>query len=385
MLAAQHKRAKARIAPTAQRTPAAMPDVSPVRRLRRSCACGGSCPSCQAKSTATVGAPGDTHEREADLMADRVLTMTAPAGDRSEYPGNAGARPQTIRAKTTTSDPADIALDTAAALSAARRRGEPLSAALRSSFEPRFGYDFAQVRVHADGEAADAALSVQARAYTSGSDIVFGAGEFAPGTSNGRRLLAHELTHVVQQSSGANAANGAPVVQRQALETGGDGPASAPAPTGAVRPVYVCTKPILGSTLHRQGHAFFRVGGDRPGLATYELEHARSCYCGWQGWPRRNVPEDRDADVPCVRTTIDEATLAANWNKYPVGQLLRAAQTAIRTCGSSAQCADRRFGRPATPPVTTPALRRQAGRARRIHSCRSSPAGRSIATIRNAA
>jgi hypothetical protein len=74
-----------------------------------------------------------------------------------------------------------------------------------SYFEPRFGQDFSQVRVHADAGAAVAARAVQARAYTFGRDIVFGAGEYAPATTEGKRLLAHELTHVTQQQQGNTA------------------------------------------------------------------------------------------------------------------------------------------------------------------------------------
>jgi len=68
--------------------------------------------------------------------------------------------------------------------------------------EPRFGHDFSRVRVHTDGAAANAARAVRARAYTIGQDIVFGSGEYAPATTEGQRLLAHELTHVVQQNAG---------------------------------------------------------------------------------------------------------------------------------------------------------------------------------------
>jgi len=66
--------------------------------------------------------------------------------------------------------------------------------------EPRFGHDFSHVRVHTDAKAAESAHAVNALAYTVGRDAVFGAGQFAPGTTNGKRLLAHELTHVMQQS-----------------------------------------------------------------------------------------------------------------------------------------------------------------------------------------
>jgi hypothetical protein len=74
---------------------------------------------------------------------------------------------------------------------------------LRAFFEPRFGQDFSRVRVHTDAAGADAARSVQARAYTYGPHIVFGAGEYAPATAQGKHLLAHELAHVVQQGAGA--------------------------------------------------------------------------------------------------------------------------------------------------------------------------------------
>jgi Domain of unknown function (DUF4157) len=79
--------------------------------------------------------------------------------------------------------------------------GRPLDAATRSFFEPRFGHDFARVRVHTDGSAALAAAAVKANAFTVGQDVVFGAAQFAPASSAGRRLLAHELTHVVQQQA----------------------------------------------------------------------------------------------------------------------------------------------------------------------------------------
>ena len=70
----------------------------------------------------------------------------------------------------------------------------------RSFFEPRFGYDFSRVGVHTDTQAAESARAVNARAFTVGGDVVFGAGQYAQGASEGRRLMVHELTHVVQQS-----------------------------------------------------------------------------------------------------------------------------------------------------------------------------------------
>ena len=80
--------------------------------------------------------------------------------------------------------------------------GRPLSETERSFFEPRFGADFSNVRVHSDTRAASVARSVNARAFTFGHNVVFGAGEYSPDASSGRKLFAHELTHVLQQCSG---------------------------------------------------------------------------------------------------------------------------------------------------------------------------------------
>lgn len=84
-----------------------------------------------------------------------------------------------------------------------RSPGRPLDTAARRFMEPRFGHDFSQVRVHTDASAVRSAAEVNARAYTVGRDVVFGAGQFTPDTAAGQRLLAHELTHVIQQGSGA--------------------------------------------------------------------------------------------------------------------------------------------------------------------------------------
>jgi hypothetical protein len=80
-----------------------------------------------------------------------------------------------------------------------RSPGRPLDPATREFFEPRFSHDFAKVRVHADPEAARSARALSARAYVVGREMVFGAGQFSPATRAGRRLLAHELVHTIQQ------------------------------------------------------------------------------------------------------------------------------------------------------------------------------------------
>lgn len=86
---------------------------------------------------------------------------------------------------------------------ALRSPSQPLDLATRAFMEPRFGHDFSRVRVHTDAKAAESARAVNALAYTVGRDVVFGKGRYAPQSSAGQRLIAHELTHVIQQGNAA--------------------------------------------------------------------------------------------------------------------------------------------------------------------------------------
>lgn len=104
----------------------------------------------------------------------------------------------------------------AAVHEALRAPAEALDAATRGSMEPRFGHNFGQVRIHADGAAARSAREVHARAYTVGHDIVFGAGQYRPQAVQGRALLAHELAHVVQQGPGGATQGAEPRADRAA-------------------------------------------------------------------------------------------------------------------------------------------------------------------------
>ena len=94
---------------------------------------------------------------------------------------------------------------------------QPLDSGTRAYMEPRFGHDFSKVRIHTDSKAAESAQSINALAYTLGNDLVFSRGRYAPGTLEGRQLLGHELTHVVQQSKTINA----PMIQRAETDTAG--------------------------------------------------------------------------------------------------------------------------------------------------------------------
>lgn len=142
--------------------PAALPARSlapaPFGTLQRKCACGGS-----------AGSGGECAECKKKQLQRRPANGAQP-----------GIAPQIVH-------------------EVLRSPGRQLDAATRASMEPRFRYDFGSVRIHADQRAAESARAVQAHAYTVGPHVVFGTGQYAPGTLAGSSLIAHELTHVVQQ------------------------------------------------------------------------------------------------------------------------------------------------------------------------------------------
>ena len=169
-----------------------------------------------------LGRPGDAWEREADRVADLVVGMDSvpegapplsvtragagagvvareetPEEDDEEY--RSGSHPSRLSAKEVPGAIPSIPAGVAAEIAALPGGGQPLAPEVRAFVEPRFGYDFGRVRVHTDARAARTTRAVGARAYAVGRDVVFAPGEYRPDTAAGRRLLAHELTHVVQQ------------------------------------------------------------------------------------------------------------------------------------------------------------------------------------------
>ena len=145
-----------------------------------------------------VGQANDPLEHEADRVAEQVVRM--PAGAIATAPPQISRKCAACEAAEKASESDQTGADpTAKVQTVLRSSGKPLDPATRSYFEPRFGYDFGEVRVHSDSAASDSARGVNALAYTVGRHIVFGTGQFEPDTPAGSRLMAHELTHVVQQ------------------------------------------------------------------------------------------------------------------------------------------------------------------------------------------
>ena len=166
------------------------------------------------QSKLTIGTPNDQYEQEADRVAHAVMRMQGSDREQHLMPrerlgGVDHLRRQPLeeedilQTKKAKSDRhPETASNLVGDIAAITKDGRPLSMSERTFFEPRMGCNFDAVRLHTDVGAQRSARRLQARAYTVGSDIVFGRGEYAPHTKRGRELIAHELTHVMQQSAG---------------------------------------------------------------------------------------------------------------------------------------------------------------------------------------
>jgi hypothetical protein len=171
----------------------------------------------------TVGPVGDIYEQEAERISATVMRMpeTASRAALTSKPGDSalqrcscgtsgGTQCEECQAKSvqriSTAPSASSGMSAPASVhNVLASSGHQLNANTRSFMEQRFGHDFRHVRLHTDGQAAESAREVNARAYTVGSDVVFGAGQYDPVTTDGRQLIAHELTHVLQQRDGGDA------------------------------------------------------------------------------------------------------------------------------------------------------------------------------------
>ncbi len=241
----------------------AMPSASRTGsgRIQRKCDCGGSCDSCAGKEDETgkiqaklaVGAPNDIYEQEADRVADSIaassldgsgigadmksgqfgqaesgfvqrventreivevpdevslLLPPVPEGGEEVRAKLCGVNAQKSGDSFGPSQPANA--DGDAVIERAVEGGSTFNHPVKSYMERSFGADLSGVKMHADSRADDACRSINARAFTLGQHIVFAKGEYQPDSSAGNHLLAHELTHVIQQREGLK-----PVVRRQ--------------------------------------------------------------------------------------------------------------------------------------------------------------------------
>ncbi|MBF2050531.1 MAG: DUF4157 domain-containing protein [Elainella sp. C42_A2020_010] len=198
-MTSQHA-AQAKTIQSAQPAPQApapqKPTAHPLLHLQRQVGNQAATSIIQAKLT--VGEPHDVYEQEADRVAAAVVNQIHAAPDQATQSA-LQTKPRIQRM----SDVAGIAVspDVESAIQQARGSGQPLDESIRVPMEQAFGADFSGVRVHADGESDRLARSIQARAFTTGQNIFFQPGEYQPTSRSGQELIAHELTHTLQQQN----------------------------------------------------------------------------------------------------------------------------------------------------------------------------------------
>jgi hypothetical protein len=225
----------------------------PEPQLPRTCPCGGGCPNCPeeaavksqlrgsrpddadkplAQTASVAGATGRPNIQRVNVPGEdgthallHIMTKglfgqrcdSAPSGEEDEE-GD-------LMRKATPGESPGVYGHVGNLLSRSRGGGRPLSGTIRTFMETRFGYNFGDVRIHTDGDAAQMTRELYAEAFTTGGDIYFQPGQYAPQTWSGQRLLAHELTHVIQQrgndslrrSSGSNGVGQKSWIQRYSL------------------------------------------------------------------------------------------------------------------------------------------------------------------------
>ncbi|TWJ02465.1 uncharacterized protein DUF4157 [Mucilaginibacter frigoritolerans] len=165
-------------------------------------------------SISGISQPNDVHEREADHMADKVMRMSDPSTNQTAFfkPANNHVQRKCqaceeekkhVHRKESGNGEAQGSHELDSYVNSLGSSGKSMSQSSLQFFEQRFGHDFSNVRVHTDSVAAKSAQSINALAYTTGSNIVFNSGQYAPNSDTGKRLMAHELTHVIQQGGSA--------------------------------------------------------------------------------------------------------------------------------------------------------------------------------------
>lgn len=160
-----------------------------------------------------VSQPADTAEIEAETIADKVMRMPTSDGmsdtTSKSFSGTTHRKPSihdneesTIQRKPVSPSSHVPSQSTAHVGNALSSAGRPLDRETRNFFEPRLGRDFGNVRIHTEAAAAQSARAINAHAYTAGNNIVFGKDQYQPETYKGKKLLAHELAHVLQDNGG---------------------------------------------------------------------------------------------------------------------------------------------------------------------------------------
>ncbi|MBD2340804.1 DUF4157 domain-containing protein [Calothrix sp. FACHB-156] len=169
----------------------------------------------QIQTKLTIGEPGDKYEQEADRVAAQVVSqINSSASVQTAKNNQLQMKPMVQRVSNhgMTASP-----DLETSIQQARGSGQPLADSIKSPMEEAFGADFSGVKIHTNTQADQLNQSIQAKAFTTGEDVFFRQGEYNPASRTGQQLIAHELTHVVQQNGGS--VQRSPFVQRVERQT----------------------------------------------------------------------------------------------------------------------------------------------------------------------
>ncbi|WP_231870029.1 eCIS core domain-containing protein [Grimontia celer] len=261
------------------------------------------------------GLNSDAAEREADTVANRV--MSKPSGQCSSCQQE---RQSALTSLSSPTIPTNLK-------SLLHSSGTPLAAPVRQDMESRFGYDFSGVRVHTDEQSANSASQLGARAFAVGSHIVFNRGEYKPESAAGQKTLAHELTHVLQQSkAGKSTTQMLSEADCAKSCTKKDGTKTA---TGKFSITVFADKEgsfLLLPATHKVGHAWI------------ELQDDKGNYWSYGFWPKEGYDaSDMKADVDgCVhhpdKTTHNENNPAKQTFELTAEQFAAAKKYAVDTC-----------------------------------------------------
>ena len=221
-----------------------------------------------------VNAPGDQYEQEADRVADQVLRQKMPEEEEEKVEIQARTSQQAVGGER------EVIEELENRLIRSKGGGNPISDQVRAFVEPRMQFDFSKVRVHTDNEAARMNQELGARVFTHHEDIYFGIGQYSPQSNQGRRLLVHELTHVVQQESGRAGSAGDTVIQRD---------------DGATRPRRLRLEPSYTELLAESQQ---RTDALRRWLETNHITVSLSSMTSIIRAVRRDVPEAENLSNP---------------------------------------------------------------------------------------
>lgn len=173
-----------------------------------------------------IGPVNDRYEQEADRIADQVMNITdsqlsgiRPIEQSATNPvqrlcTQCEEEEEMVQPKSKSNEQVSAPADVSSGIEGLTSGGHSLPQKSKAFFEPRFGQDFSQVKIHTSDHAERLAGAINARAFTYGNHIVFGRGEFQPDTDSGKRLMGHELTHVVQQAGMTDNAPQRDVIRR---------------------------------------------------------------------------------------------------------------------------------------------------------------------------